>query len=144
MESNEKKKILILCTGNSCRSQMAEGFARKVGWQVFSAGTNPEIKVSPFAVYVMQEMKIDISHHTPKSVDQYLSDDFYLVATVCDNARDTCPIFTGSCAHQIHHGFEDPAYATGNDKQITEVYRKVRNEIQVWVNAISKYYLNDK
>ncbi len=144
MEPNKKKKILILCTGNSCRSQMAEGFARQLGWQVFSAGTNPEIKVNPFAVYVMQEIKIDISHHTPKSVDQYLSDDFYLVATVCDNARETCPIFIGNCENQIHHGFKDPAYATGNDADITEVYRKVRNEIQVWVNTISEYYLNDK
>ena len=105
---NEKKKILILCTGNSCRSQMAEGFARKSGWLAFSAGIKPEIKVNPFAVKVMDEVNIDISNHIPQGIDDYLSDEFYLIVTVCDNAQKYCPTFTGNYIHQIHHSFQEP------------------------------------
>ena len=143
MEKNEKKKILILCTGNSCRSQIAEGFARVAGWEPYSAGTKPEIKVNPMAVKVMAEMEIDISHHTPQPIDEYLSDDFFLVATVCDHARKNCPVFTGSFKHQIHHGFEDPIDAKGSEKEITSMYRQVRDEIQVWIDTISENYLNN-
>ena len=144
LKSNEKYKILIICTGNSCRSQMAEGFARNAGWQVLSAGIKPEIRVNPFAVKVMLEMGIDISHHTPQIVDKYLSDDFYLVATVCDYARETCPVFNGSCEYQIHHDFKDPAKAKGSDKEITEVYRQVRDNIRDWIENISNEHLNSK
>ena len=144
MELNKKKKkILLLCTGNSCRSQMAEGFAHRAGWQAFSAGTQPELAVNPFAVFVMSEIGIDISPHKPKSVNEYLDEKFHLVATVCDLAREACQIFTGSCEHQIHHGFKDPSDATGSDNEISEVYRYVRDEIQVWLDMISRTYLNN-
>ena len=143
MTSDTKKKILILCTGNSCRSQMAEGFAHKAGWQAFSAGIKPEGKVNPFAVEVMAEMCIDISLHTPQSVDEYLSDDFYLIVTVCDSAWKNCPVFKGTCEHQIHYDLEDPANAEGSDKEIIEVYRRVRDKIQVWIDEISGNYLNN-
>ena len=139
MES--KKKILILCTGNSCRSQMAEGFARQAGWQACSAGTKPEIEVNPVAVKVMTEIGIDISQHTPESINKYLNVDFDIVATVCNNARETCPVMTGSYLHQIHHGFDDPFETKGNNSDITIVYRRIRDEIQVWVDTISEDYL---
>ena len=122
---------------------MAEGFARDMGWDVYSAGTNPEIEVNSFAVSVMAEVGIDISHHTPKPVSKYLDENFDFIATVCDNARETCPVFTASCNKKIHHGFIDPADAAGSDGEITEVYRRVRDEIQVWVDAISRDYLNN-
>ena len=144
MESIEKKKILIICTGNSCRSQIAEGFAHKAGWQAFSAGTQPEVMVNPFAVNVMSEIGIDISHQIPQSVDQYESDDFYIIATVCDHAEANCPVFSGKCEYHIHHGFEDPAVVAGSDKEITEVYRRIRDEIKIWVDIISKSYLHYK
>ena len=112
---------------------MAEGFAHKAGWAAFSAGTRPETQVNQFAVKVMTEIGIDISHHTPKSVSEYLDENFDIVATVCDNARETCSVFTGSSKHQIHHGFADPADATGNDREIIEMYRQVRDEIQEWL-----------
>lgn len=140
MESSKKKKILILCTGNSCRSQMAEGFFRKSGWHSFSAGTKPESELNHFAINVMSELGIDISHHKTQSVDEYLDCNFYLVATVCDNARKSCPVFTGSCKYHIHHGFEDPAYAKGSDKEIMSVYRQVRDDIHIWMRKISRAY----
>jgi len=143
MKSNEKKKILILCTGNSCRSQMAAGFARQSGWETHSAGTHPELSVNPFALNVMAEIGIDISYHTPKCVSEYLNENFYLIATVCDNARETCPILIGNCEYQIHHGFEDPANTIGSDEEITKMYRKIRDEIRVWVDIISADYLNN-
>ena len=141
MELNEKKKILILCTGNSCRSQIAEGFAHKAGWQAFSAGTQPEVIVNPFAVNVMSEIGIDISHHKPKSMSEYLDDNFYLVTTVCDKAKETCLVFSGRCEHQIHRRFNDPADTTGSDREITEVYRRLRDEMQIWMERLSRDYL---
>ena len=117
---------------------MAEGFALDMGWDAYSAGTKPEIEVNSFAVSVMAEMGINISHHTPKPVSKYLDKKFYIVATVCDNARDACPVFTGNYEYQIHHGFADPADATGNDEQITEVYRQVRDEILKWVTELTE------
>ena len=122
---------------------MAEGFANQRGWDAYSAGTKPEAEVNPFAVKVMAEVGIDISHCTPKSVNEYLEKKFYIVFTVCDNTREACPVFTDSSEHQIHHGFEDPANGTGNDREITEVYRRIRDEIQKWVDAISRDYLNN-
>jgi len=129
----EKRKILFLCTGNSCRSQMAEGFANEMGLDAYSAGTRPEIEVNPVAVKVMAEMGIDISGHMPEPVSKYLDENFDIVATVCDNAREACPVFTGNCKQKIHHGFIDPADATGSDSGITKVYRRVRDEIQEWM-----------
>ncbi len=124
-------KILILCTGNSCRSQMAEGFLRSLHpeWKIFSAGTKPEKEVNPLAVKVMEEAGIDISHHQPKNIQQFIGYDFDYVITVCDNARESCPIFTGKVKHRLHIGFEDPADARGNEEEKLEVYRRVRNEI---------------
>ena len=133
------KKVLFLCTGNSCRSQMAEGFAQKAGWLALSAGTKPENEINPHAVKVMAELGIDISQYHPISVKEYLDDDFYIVATVCDNAQKSCPVFTGNCEHIIHHAFPDPANATGSNYEITEVYRQVRNAIQIWVTELRKF-----
>ena len=127
------RKILFLCTGNSCRSQMAEGFAHQMGWDAYSAGTKPETQVNPFAINVMAEIGIDIAQHTPEPISKYLDENFDIVATLCDNAREICPVFTGVSQHQIHHGFIDPADATGSDRKITEVYRQVRDEIREWV-----------
>lgn len=124
-------KVLILCTGNSCRSQMAEGFLKSLqpSFEVFSAGTQPEGKVNPFAVKVMKEMGIDISNQTPDHIDQFIHQHFYYVITVCDNAREQCPVFTGHVKHRLHSGFDDPADASGTDDEILAVYRRVRNEI---------------
>lgn len=124
-------KILILCTGNSCRSQMAEGFLRSLHpeWKIFSAGTKPEKEVNPLAVKVMEEAGIDISHHQPKNIQQFIGYDFDYVITVCDNARESCPVFTGKVKHRLHIGFEDPANARGNEEERLEVYRRVRNDI---------------
>ena len=128
-----KRKILFLCTGNSCRSQMAEGFAHQMGWDAYSAGIKPETQVNPFAVKVMAEIGIDIAQHAPEPISKYLDNNFDIVATLCDNARETCTVFTCISKHQIHHGFIDPNEAAGSDKEITEVYRWVRDEIREWV-----------
>lgn len=127
-----KKRILILCTGNSCRSQMAEGFLKSLNenLEVFSAGTTPADKVNPKAVQVMKEVGIDISKNYPKMVDHFLNDSFDYVITVCDNARETCPVFIGKVGKQLHIGFEDPAVATGTEEEILNVFRKVRDEIK--------------
>ena len=121
---------------------MAEGFAQEAGWQAFSAGTKPEVEVNPFAVTVMAEIGIDISHHIPQSVNEFLHENFDLVATVCENARAACPVLTGECNYKIHNGFTDPVNATGGDIEITKVYRKVRDEIRDWINNLSKVWNN--
>ena len=115
---------------------MAEGFVRKAGWLAFSAGTIPESEVNPYAVKVMSEIGLDISQNHPKSVKEYLDDDFYLVATVCDNARESCPVFSGKCEKNIHHSFIDPAIAPGNIEEKLEVFRNVLDEIREWVKKI--------
>jgi arsenate reductase len=133
-------RILVLCTGNSCRSQMAEGFLRSFDPQldVQSAGTNPSEKIHPKAVQVMREVGIDISQGYPKKVDQFLQDSFDFVITVCDDARERCPVFFGEVREQIHIGFEDPALATGSEEQILSVFRRVRDEIK---EAFQTFYL---
>ena len=125
-------KILILCTGNSCRSQMAEGFLKSFdkSLEVYSAGTNPSGQVHPKAIQVMQEVGIDISDGYPKDVAQFLSQSFDYVITVCDNARETCPVFLGDVKEQLHIGFEDPAEATGSDEEVLAVFRRIRDEIK--------------
>ena len=132
-------KILILCTGNSCRSQMAEGFLRSfdAGLKVFSAGTDPSSQVHPFAVKVMKEAGIDISGKKPVSVDKYIAEAFDYVITVCDDARESCPVFTGKVGHRLHIGFEDPAKATGTEEQVLAVFRRVRDEIH---DRFNKFY----
>lgn len=127
-----KVKILVLCTGNSCRSQMAEGIIRSINpdFGVFSAGTRPEKEVNPFAVKAMKEIGIDISKQYPKNADIFINTDFDYVITVCDNARELCPVFTGNVKHRVHSGFEDPFNAQGTDEEKMEVYRKVRDQIK--------------
>ncbi|MGA3286007.1 MAG: arsenate reductase ArsC [Bacteroidota bacterium] len=126
------QRILILCTGNSCRSQIAEGFLKSFNsnLEVYSAGTNPASHVSSRAIQVMKEVGIDISREDPKSVDQFLNDSFDYVITVCDHAKETCPIFTGKVLNRIHIGFDDPAEATGTEEEVITVFRRVRDEIK--------------
>jgi arsenate reductase len=126
------KRALILCTGNSCRSQMAEGLLQSfdASLEVLSAGTNPASRVHPMAVEVMREIGIDISKATPKSVEQVLRQRFDLVVTVCDHAKEACPVFVGSVRRRIHAGFQDPAEAAGSREEKLVVFRKVRDEIR--------------
>jgi arsenate reductase len=125
-------KILILCTGNSCRSQMAHGFLESFDkrMQVFSAGTKPAENINPMAVDVMKRAGIDISDHTPKNVDAFLNDSWDYVITVCDNANETCPVFPGRVRHRLHMGFDDPSAATGSYIEILNEFYRVRNEIR--------------
>jgi len=127
-----KKKILILCTGNSCRSQMAEGFLKSFNpeLEVFSAGTNPSSQVHPKAVQVMNEVGIDLSQNYPKHSDQFINEQLDFVITVCDNAKETCPVFLGKVGKQLHIGFEDPADATGTEEEVLSVFRRIRDEIK--------------
>jgi len=131
-------KVLILCTGNSCRSQMAEGlianFFSKM--QVYSAGTKPE-KVNPFAVKAMAEMGIDISANVSNHADEYAHIDFDYVFTVCDNAKEICPIYP-KAKQLIHHSFSDPADATGTEKEQLKVYVAVRNELSAYFTSFFK------
>ena len=135
------KKILILCTGNSCRSQMAEGFLKAFDpdLEVYSAGTNPSGEVHPKAIAVMKEMNIDISGNHPKNVSEFLDQSFDYVITVCDGAKETCPYFSGDVKHRLHIGFEDPAEATGTDEEIMNQFRRIRDEILV---DFFKFYQN--
>ena len=124
--------ILILCTGNSCRSQMARAFLQSFdkSIRVRSAGTDPEKSVSPMAVKVMAEIGIDISNEKPKSVSQYLNEAWEYVITVCDNARETCPYFPGEVKNQLHMGFDDPAAVRGTEDFIRQEFFRVRDEIK--------------
>lgn len=125
-------KILILCTGNSCRSQMAQGFLQSFDKdiEVHSAGTEPAKQVNQTAVKVMKEAGIDISHHRPKLVDQYLEDEWDHVITVCDHANETCPVFLGRVKNRIHIGFEDPSNARGPEEHVLGEFRRVRDKIK--------------
>lgn len=125
-------KVLILCTGNSCRSQMAQGFLKSFDstLEVQSAGTFPASKVNPSAVKVMAESGIDISKNSPKSVDEFLNDQWDYVITVCDDANETCPVFLGKVKHRLHIGFVDPSHATGSEEFIMSEFRRVRDEIE--------------
>lgn len=126
------KRILILCTGNSCRSQMAEGFLKSFdsSLDVYSAGTKPADRISSKAVLVMREKGIDISDGRPEDVDKYIKDSFDFVITVCDNAKETCPVFTGDVKERMHVGFEDPAEAEGTEEEVLSFYRRIRDEIE--------------
>ena len=125
-------KLLILCTGNSCRSQMAEGFLKSLDKNlgVYSAGTKPADKVNSYAVKAMKEVGIDISNGIPENVDKYINQSFDYVITICDNAKITCPVFSGNVKEQVHIGFDDPADAVGTKEEVMPVYRHVRDEIQ--------------
>ncbi len=124
-------KILILCTGNSCRSQMAEGFLKSFDEtiEVHSAGTAPSERVHPLAIKAMAEVGVDISKNTPKHVDQFLGVDFNYVITVCGGANESCPAFIGKVANRWHIGFDDPAVASGTEEEQMLVFRRVRNDI---------------
>lgn len=125
-------RILILCTGNSCRSQMAHGFLQSFDntLEIFSAGTKPAGKVNPMAVQVMSEAGIDISNHVPQNVDRYEGQEWDYVITVCGNAKDNCPVFSGNVKHHLHIGFEDPSESTGSSDFITGEFQRVRDEIK--------------
>jgi arsenate reductase len=131
MKGTMKKRILILCTGNSCRSQMAEGFLKAFDTEleVYSAGTKPSSGINPNAIKVMAEKGIDISKGHPKDVNEFADKHFDYVITVCDNARETCPVFTGRVGQRLHIGFDDPAGAQGNEEEILSEFRRIRDEI---------------
>jgi arsenate reductase len=127
-----RRSVLILCTGNSCRSQMAEGWVRQLlgdRWQVASAGTRPAQQVHPLAVRAMAEAGVDITACRPEHVDRYLGDSWDLVVTVCDSARDSCPRFPRP-VETLHVSFEDPALAQGSEEERLAVFRRVRDEIR--------------
>lgn len=132
-------KILVLCTGNACRSQMAHGFFEHYSngkFEVYSAGVEVH-GVNPWSVKMLAEKSIDISHYTSNHVDEYQNIGFDYVITVCDNAKESCPIFPSE-AKTIHHSFEDPGKAKGSDQEVIGVFRKVRDEIEVFVKDFSK------
>lgn len=135
-------KILILCTGNSCRSQMAHGFLQSFdkSLTVCSAGTRPSGRLNERAVAVMKEIGIDISHHTSDSVDLYLNEDWDFVITVCGEANEVCPTFLGKVKHRLHIGFDDPSHATGSEEFINSEFIRVRDEIK---DAFYKFYMEN-
>jgi arsenate reductase len=132
-------KILILCTGNSCRSQMAHGFLQSFDktLTVCSAGTQASGKLNETAVQVMKEAGIDISHHTSDSIDAYLHEKWDYVITVCGGANESCPAFFGNVKHRIHIGFDDPSHAVGSPEFVRSEFYRVRDEIKV---AFRKFY----
>jgi arsenate reductase len=132
----DKKKVLILCTGNSARSQMAEGLLRHDAgdrYEVQSAGTKPG-RVRPEAIAVMKEIGIDIAGHRSKSVDEFAAHDFDYVLTVCDNAKESCPVYPGH-ANRLHHAFEDPAAAVGSEAERLAVFRRVRDQLRDYLRC---------
>lgn len=133
-------RVLILCTGNSCRSQMAHGFLQSLDERimVFSAGTEASGKLNTKAVEVMADIGIDISRHTSDSVDVYLNEVWDYVITVCGGANETCPAFVGNVKHRLHIGFDDPSHAVGSQEFIHREFIRVRDEIK---EAFSKFYL---
>lgn len=140
---NHPVRVLFLCTGNSARSQMAEGLLRSLGgpdFEVFSAGAEPK-GLHPFAVEVMREAGIDISGQRSKSLDAFMGQNFDYVITVCDRVRDHCPAFPGD-NERIHWGFDDPAVETGDATKRLAIFRRVRNEInerlRIWVTVQRK------
>ncbi|PBJ16022.1 arsenate reductase ArsC [Flavobacterium sp. ACN6] len=138
-----EKKILILCTGNSCRSQIAEGYMRHFAGDkavVYSAGVETH-GVNPKAVAAMLEDGIDISNHTSNNIDEYKTIDFDFVITVCDNAKERCPFFPTN-AYKFHYNFPDPAKATGTDLEIMEQFRSVRQLIKDYCEAFVNNNLN--
>lgn len=127
----DKKKILVLCTGNSCRSQIADGYLRhfaKDRAEIYSAGVETH-GVNPRAIATMREDGIVISNHTSNNLEEYIAIDFDFIITVCDHANERCPVFPGK-AKKFHHNFRDPAKATGTEEEIMEQFRQVRQQIK--------------
>ncbi len=138
------KNILVLCTGNSCRSQIAEGYLKHFAGdkaKVYSAGVETH-GVNPRAIQIMAEDHIDISKHTSNNVDEYVSIPFDYVITVCDNAKERCPYFPTN-AEKFHYNFPDPAKAMGTEEKILEEFRKVRDMIKVYSKDFVDQHLND-
>ncbi|MBI4803332.1 MAG: arsenate reductase ArsC [Elusimicrobia bacterium] len=139
------RKVLFLCTGNSCRSQMAEGWAKKLPAgkvEAFSSGTAPGDGIDTRAVKVMAEAGVDISGQKPKHLDNFRDAEFDLVVTLCDNARESCPVYWGK-ACKIHNGFDDPCTLTpegSTDEEALPHYRRVRDEIKAFVEALPEYF----
>lgn len=136
---SEKKSVLILCTGNSARSQMAEGLLKHITkgeYEVHSAGTKPSL-VRPEAIKVLQEIGIDISDNRSKSVDEFANREIDYVLTVCNNAKENCPYFPAQ-TKLIHHSFEDPAEAQGDEEARLAVFRKIRDEIKDYLEQMIK------
>lgn len=125
-------RILVLCTGNSCRSQMAHGFLESFdpNLRVFSAGTSPAEKVNPMAIDAMKEVGVDISGHTPHNVSEYIDEPWDYIITVCGGANENCPVFTGNVKHRLHFGFEDPSEETGSEEYIMGKFRTTRDRIK--------------
>lgn len=125
-------KILILCTGNSCRSQMAEAYLQSFddALEVVSAGTEPSERVHPKAILAMHEEGIDISMNKPNSVNEFLNDSFDFVITVCGGAKEACPVFIGDVKQRLHIGFDDPAEVTGSEEYVMTEFRRIRDEIK--------------
>lgn len=136
-----KSRVLILCTGNSARSQMAEGLLRRDDagerFEVFSAGTRPSA-VRPEAIAVMAELGIDISGQRSKSVEEFRGQSFDYVLTVCDAARESCPVFPDA-GRRLHHSFDDPAAATGSEAERLAVFRRVRDELRAWLRTFPAF-----
>lgn len=135
--------ILVLCTGNSCRSQIAEGYLRHFAQgkaKIYSAGVETH-GVNPKAIQIMKEDDIDISNHTSNLLDEYLNMDFDYVITVCDNAKERCPFFP-SKAIKLHHNFSDPAQATGTDEEILQEFRNVRDQIKAYSQDYVEKYIS--
>lgn len=136
-EDKDKKKVLFLCTGNACRSQIAEGWAKHLKGSiidVYSAGIHP-IGVSSRAIKVMAEAGVDISDHKSKHMDELGGIDFDYVVTLCDNVSESCPVFPGN-AKIIHKPFEDPHFAAGDEEAVLETFRKVRDQIREFVEKM--------
>ena len=132
-------KILVVCTGNSCRSQIAEGLIKNrfPDFEVFSAGTHPESNVNPYAVRVMQENEIDISSHYPKLVDDFLDTEFDYVLTVCDSANELCPVFPNA-KNRIHKSFVDPKRDHyDSEEHALRIYTQTVQEISDWIETIT-------
>jgi len=133
-EYSEKKQVLFICTHNSARSQMAEGFLNSLygkRYQALSAGTQPSV-VNPYAIKVMSELGIDISQHKSKSLDSFIKQNFDYVITVCDHANHTCPFFAGG-ENRLHQSFLDPSAFKGNEADTLAVFRQVREKIKAWL-----------
>jgi len=144
-ETEGKIKVLFLCTGNSCRSQIAEGWANHLKSDVieaYSAGIRP-IGVNPKTIKVMAEAGIDISDHASKHIDDLAGIDFDYVVTVCDNAREQCPVFPGK-VKLFHKSFDDPYFATGSEEKVMTEFRRVRDQIKAFVEKLPEILANGR
>lgn len=138
----EKKRVLILCTGNSCRSHMAEGILRNATgdlFEVHSAGSQPAGYVHPKAITALEEIGIDISSHESKHMDQFLDRDIHTVITVCGNADQACPLYPGQL-NRYHWGFDDPAKVEGSESEIVDAFRRIRDQIKLVFEAYAHGY----